>query len=266
MAGQPGTGTSQAQRPGGSRPGHSLPGWASVLAVVAHPDDESFGLGAVIDLFAQRGAAVHILCYTHGEASTLNESGADLRRAREAELREAAAVLGAASVTLSDYPDGHLAAVAPARLAAEAGQLARQHQADGLLVFDDTGITGHPDHQAATRAAMLAAGADGLPVLAWTLPAQVADQLRAETGQPFAGRVPGDAGVCVRVGRARQREAALLHASQISPTAVLWRRLQLQGECEHLRWLLPPRPLRDLTATGEGRADEHSTPRRRQHA
>jgi hypothetical protein len=21
---------------------------------------------------------------------------------------------------------------------------------------------------------------------------------------------------------------------------VLWRRLQLQGDCEHLRWLLPP--------------------------
>jgi len=24
------------------------------------------------------------------------------------------------------------------------------------------------------------------------------------------------------------------------PAAVLWRRLQLQGECEHLRWLIPP--------------------------
>jgi len=35
-------------------------------------------------------------------------------------------------------------------------------------------------------------------------------------------------------------EAALLHLSQVSPSAVRWRRLQLQGECEHLRWLVPP--------------------------
>ena len=30
-----------------------------------------------------------------------------------------------------------------------------------------------------------------------------------------------------------------LHATQISPAAVLWRGLQLLGECEYLRWLLP---------------------------
>ena len=66
-----------------ARPGRQLPAWASVLAVVAHPDDESFGLGAVIDRLAAGGAAVHVLCYTHGEASTLNETRADLRSARE---------------------------------------------------------------------------------------------------------------------------------------------------------------------------------------
>jgi hypothetical protein len=40
----------------------------------------------------------------------------------------------------------------------------------------------------------------------------------------------------VRVDRARQRRAALLHASQLT-WALLWRRLQLQGDCEHLRWI-----------------------------
>jgi LmbE family N-acetylglucosaminyl deacetylase len=91
-----------------ARPGRQLPAWAGVLAVVAHPDDESFGLGAVIGTLAAAGAAVHILCYTHGEASTLNETCADLRRAREQELSQAGAKLGAASVTLLDYPDGRL--------------------------------------------------------------------------------------------------------------------------------------------------------------
>ena len=76
--------------------------------MVAHPDDESFGLGAVIDRLATAVAAVHILCYTHGEASTLNETRADLHRAREQELIQAGAELGAASVTLLDYPDGRL--------------------------------------------------------------------------------------------------------------------------------------------------------------
>ena len=118
--------------------------------------------------------------------------------------------------------------------------LATRHRADGLLAFDDTGITGHPDHQAATAAAVRAGTALALPVLAWALPADVADRLRAETGQTFAGQAPGSLDFRVPVDRACQRKAAGLHASQISPGAVVWRRLELQGDTEHLRWLLPP--------------------------
>jgi N-acetylglucosamine malate deacetylase 2 len=223
-----------------SRPGRLLPGWRAVLAVVAHPDDETFGLGAVADTFAAGGTAVHVLCFTHGEASTLNENHAELRKARDRELRQAAAELGIAAVTLLDYPDGHLADVASGELSGQVTRLAARCGAEGLLVFDDTGITSHPDHQAATRAAVRAAPAAHLPVLAWTLQGTVADRLRAETGAAFTGQPPGRIDLCVRVDRARQRRAALLHASQISPAAVLWRRLQLQGDCEHLRWLLPP--------------------------
>jgi LmbE family N-acetylglucosaminyl deacetylase len=225
------------------RPGRLLPAWRSVLAVVAHPDDESFGLGAVIGQLTANGTAVHVLCYTRGEASTLNETGTDLRRARETELRQAGAELGVASVTLLDYPDAGLVGVPAAELSAHAAGLAASTGADGLLTFDNTGITSHPDHQAATRAAVQAAMDAGLPVLAWTLPAAVAARLRAETGQDFAGQQADRIDLCVRVSRDRQRRAALLHASQISPTAVLWRRLQLQGDCEHLRWLIPRRTL-----------------------
>jgi N-acetylglucosamine malate deacetylase 2 len=223
-----------------ARPGRALPAWPSVLAVVAHPDDETFGLGAVIDALVTGGAAVHVLCYTHGEASTLNETRADLHRAREAELRQAGAELGAASVSLLDYPDGRLAGSDPAGLAAQAAAAAASRRVSGLLVFDDTGITGHPDHRAATAAAVRAARQAGLPVLAWALTDAVAGQLRGETGQGFAGQPDNMIDLCVRVSRSRQRRAALLHASQVSPSAVLWRRLQLQGECEHLRWLVPP--------------------------
>jgi hypothetical protein len=81
------------------RPGRLLPAWRQALAVVAHPDDETFGLGAVADCFSAGGTAVHVLCFTHGEASTLNENHAELRQARARELRQAAAELGVVTVT-----------------------------------------------------------------------------------------------------------------------------------------------------------------------
>jgi N-acetylglucosamine malate deacetylase 2 len=225
-----------------TRPGRGLPHWRRVLLVVAHPDDETFGLGAIAGRFADAGASVHVLCFTHGEASTLNHNDAELHQERATELRRAADELGLAGVTLLGYPDGHLAEAPAGELSAHVTRLADRVGADGLLAFDETGVTGHPDHQAATRAAQRAATAAGLPVLAWVLAEPVADRLRAETGAAFAGQPPDQIDLCVRVDRTRQRRAALLHASQVSPTAVLWRRLQLQGDCEHLRWLVPPDP------------------------
>jgi N-acetylglucosamine malate deacetylase 2 len=229
--------------PGDGRFGRAmtlLPAWPRVLVVIAHPDDESFGLGAVIGRLAEAGAGVHIVCYTHGGASTLNQTQADLHRARETELRRAAAELGAADVMLLDYPDGGLADIPAAELVGHVTTgVARAHPS-GVLVFDDTGVTGHPDHRAATGAAVLAGRRAGLPVLAWTLPAAVAARLSAETGQGFAGQPPDRIDLRVHVSREQQRRAALLHASQISPAAVLWRRLRLLGDWEYLRWLVPP--------------------------
>jgi LmbE family N-acetylglucosaminyl deacetylase len=61
----------------------------SVLAVVAHPDDESFGLGAVLTAIAATGSQVRVLCLTRGEASTLR-GGNDLGELRRTELTMAA--------------------------------------------------------------------------------------------------------------------------------------------------------------------------------
>ena len=78
------------------------------LVVVAHPDDESFGCGSLIAHAAGRGAEVTVVCATRGEAGTPayeldpNES---LASVREAELRAAAAILGAARVDVLDYRD-----------------------------------------------------------------------------------------------------------------------------------------------------------------
>ncbi len=227
---------------GAAADGQNPPAWSRVLAVVAHPDDETFGLGAVIDLMRQAGASVDDLCFTHGEASTLNETGATLHAARSRELRQASAELGVTAVDQLDYADGQLSCVPAAELAARIISALDQYRPDGMLVFDETGVTGHPDHQAATAAALHAARSRGLPVLAWALPDAIADQLLRETGQPFAGQPSSRLDLHLRVNRATQRQAALAHASQISPSAVLWRRLQLLGDHEHLRWLRSPDP------------------------
>lgn len=114
---------------------------------------------------------------------------------------------------------------------------ARVAQPEGLLVFDSSGVTGHPDHPAATAAALAAADALDLPVLAWTLPEAVAGALNREYGTDFTGRPGNQIDRVVRVDRSRQREAAAAHASQAIPTSVLWRRLELLGDREHLRVL-----------------------------
>lgn len=212
-----------------------LPGWRSVLAVVAHPDDESFGLGAVLSAFATAGARVDILCLTHGEASTLHGVVGDLHEVRAVELAAAAVELGVRGTVLLSYPDGALASVCPTVLAGEVVDAARDTGADGLLVFDPSGVTGHPDHVAATAAAQRAAEALDLPVLGWTLPAAVAKRLNREQGTSFRGHRPEDVDREVDVDRGRQLAAAAAHASQALPTSVLWRRLELLGEREWLR-------------------------------
>src|SRR5699024_10827582 len=97
----------------------ALPAWRRVLVVVAHPDDESFGLGAVISSFTAADVVVDVLCLTRGEASTLHSVEGDLSTIREHELRAAADALGAHSVDLRRLPDGGLSDVDPAVLDTE---------------------------------------------------------------------------------------------------------------------------------------------------
>lgn len=214
-----------------------LPQWTSVLAVVAHPDDESFGLGAILSAFARAGAQVELLCLTHGEASTLRGVPDDLHSVRAAELDAAAEALGVTRTTLLDYPDGALSEVKRMALEAVVVGAAETAQADGLLVFDATGVTGHPDHAVATAAALLAAETMNLPVLGWTLPHDVAERLNQELGAAFAGRPDDEIDLRMRVDRDRQHVAIRAHASQAVPGSVLWRRLELLGDTECLRWL-----------------------------
>ena len=221
-----------------SRSAGHLPQMGEVLAVCAHPDDESFGLGAVLGALSDQATTTRVLCFTHGEASTLGETRRSLGEVRANELAAAAAVLGVEEVTLLGYADGHLGEVPLDELAQQVDEASGPAQV--LVVFDEGGITGHPDHCAATAAALLAARRRRLPVLAWAVPEQVASTLNAEHGTSFLGRRDAEVDIVVAVDRHRQRQAIACHASQSADNPVLWRRLELSGASEPLRWLRPP--------------------------
>ncbi len=228
-----------------SDPDRTLPRWESVLAVVAHPDDESFGLGAVIDEFIAHGSRVRVLCLTEGESSTLG-AGINLAQMRRDELDAASRELGVAGIALLHHPDGDLRSVGRHILAGEVVDEVGAGHADGLLVFDENGVTGHPDHEVATAAALLAAEILDLPVLAWTLPTSVADQLNAEldgAGRRFSGRPPEEIDLNIAVDRRHQVAASRAHHTQALPSSPLWRRLELLGGWEHLRWLRRAEPV-----------------------
>lgn len=215
----------------------SLPPWNRVLAVVAHPDDESFGLGAVLSTFVAAGSRVDVVCFTRGEASTLHAVEGDLAQIRTRELRNAADALGLGAVDLHDHPDGGLAGVPVQTLVAECERSVGVDGVDGVLVFAPNGITGHPDHIAATQAGIDFGLARNTPVLGWALPADVAAALSRESGAPFAGVPPEQIDITITVDRATQLTAIDCHPSQVLPGAVLWRRLELLGDRENLVWL-----------------------------
>jgi LmbE family N-acetylglucosaminyl deacetylase len=213
-----------------------------VLAVVAHPDDESFGLGAVLSVFTESHRTAAVLCFTHGEGSTLGQDAGDLHTVRARELAAAAQELGVEAVRLLGYPDGRLADVDLDALRDDVTAAIDDVAADVLLVFDEGGVSGHPDHLRATEAAVAAAGTRGLPVVAWSLPESVARTLNSEFGTAFRGRTSAELGSTLTVDRARQRRAIARHRSQSAHNPVLWRRLALQDEHEWVRSLEVPGP------------------------
>jgi len=138
-----------------------------LLAVFAHPDDETFGAGGTLALYAQRGASVHLVCATRGE---VGEAPPDLKgfptvgAMRESELRCAAGILGLAGVHFLGYRDSGMPgspdnthpqafAAAPVEETARATALyIRKLRPQVVMTFDPIGGYRHPDHIAAHRA------------------------------------------------------------------------------------------------------------------
>jgi LmbE family N-acetylglucosaminyl deacetylase len=218
-------------------------GCGPVLAVVAHPDDESFGLGAILAGLAAAGAEVRVVCLTYGEASTLGATP-DLAEVRHWELTEAAERLGVAAVVLHDFPDGRLSDIATAVV--DAVVEASLGDAATLVAFEPGGVTGHCDHRAATASAHRVAGRHRLTMVEWGVAATVAAALNAEFATTFVA-LDGDGSVDVAVDRAAQRAAIACHQSQARGNPVLARRLELAGLVERIRVRQPLRSVETMS-------------------
>ncbi|MEW6241863.1 MAG: PIG-L deacetylase family protein [Chloroflexota bacterium] len=130
---------------------------ASLLAVFAHPDDESFRPGGTLALLARRGARVQVLTATRGQAGSRGNpplcAPEELPAMREKELCCACNALGIQPPLLLDYQDGQLAEADPEGLVAQILQIVRETRPQVMLTFGADGLSGHPDHIAIGQAA-----------------------------------------------------------------------------------------------------------------
>jgi LmbE family N-acetylglucosaminyl deacetylase len=131
----------------------ALPPARRVLAFAPHPDDETFGCGGALALYARAGAQVSVVVLTDGSAQVDADERAAHVAAREAETRAALACLGVSDVAFWGLPDRGLAA--ETGLASRIAQTIAQARAQVVLAPSLWEI--HPDHVAVGRAALAAA-------------------------------------------------------------------------------------------------------------
>lgn len=131
-----------------------------LLAVFAHPDDESFRCGGALALLARRGVRVHVLTATQGEAGSCGDPplcrADELPAVRERELRCACAALGTEPPGLLDYRDGALADVDEGEAVAQVVAAIRELRPQVLLTWPPDGLSGHSDHVAVSHWTALA--------------------------------------------------------------------------------------------------------------
>jgi len=151
----------------------------SLLAVFAHPDDESFGIGGTLARYAAEGVKVCLICATGGEEGEIYDPSLGTREQiaeiRERELRCACRVLGISELHLLGYRDSgmegtpanqdprSLVQADPHEVVGRIVRLIRQIRPQVMVTFEEGGGYGHPDHKAIHRHAKAAFYAAGDP-------------------------------------------------------------------------------------------------------
>jgi LmbE family N-acetylglucosaminyl deacetylase len=144
----------------------------TILAVLAHPDDETFGLGGTLALYAQKGFDTYYVCATRGEAGTVDaehlKGFKDIAELRTDELTRAAKHLGLKDVFFLGYRDSdmpgsennkHPDAQVAHPIDEVAGRIVkyiRELKPDIVITHDPIGGYKHPDHIHLHKATKLA--------------------------------------------------------------------------------------------------------------
>jgi LmbE family N-acetylglucosaminyl deacetylase len=237
-------------------PSGSLAG-RTILAVFAHPDDESLACGGTLARAADAGATTVLLCATRGERGSISNAAlvpdGDLGRVRTNELRDAAAVLGLSELEVHDHPDGDLRWADVPELHDEIVAAIDRWHPDAVVTFDEDGLYWHLDHvgiHERTLAAVQSLGSAAPPLYFVTMPQgamrELVEAARAKAGGRadaslwgiapeafgFAAEQPTFV-VDVREWIGRKLDALKCHRTQMGPdNPIAW-----VGEEDARRWL-----------------------------
>ena len=150
-----------------------MPNNLKLMCVLAHPDDESLGVGGTLAKYASEGIATHLITATRGErgrfGDALESPGLEVvGRTREKELLDAARELDIQEVNFLDYVDGSLDRADPTEAVGKIVEHLRRVRPQVVITFGPEGAYGHPDHiaicQFTTAAVACAADPDfGVP-------------------------------------------------------------------------------------------------------
>ncbi len=155
-----------------------------ILAVFAHPDDESLACGGTLARLAEEGFRVVVMCASHGERGgpTGPVRSDALGHTRVREMEAAATVLGISEVIVCDHPDGELRWEHVGEFHGELVTYMRRHVPAAVITFGEDGLYWHPDHigvHERTMSAVRSLGADAPPVYLVTMARGVMTELTA---------------------------------------------------------------------------------------
>ncbi len=156
----------------------------TLMAVHAHPDDESSSTGGVLATYSDAGIRTVVVTCTNGEFGDApggvkpGEDGHDAEKVAElrlAELAKACGILGVSEVETLGYHDSGMpdweyrnrpeafCNVPLATVAGRIGSLIEQYRPQVVVTYDDKGPYQHPDHVHAAQAAIEAVAGTGIP-------------------------------------------------------------------------------------------------------
>jgi LmbE family N-acetylglucosaminyl deacetylase len=127
-----------------------------LLAIFAHPDDESMGFGGALAKYSAEGVETYLICATRGErgwfgSGEQNPGLEKLGQLRTDELLRAGEKLGLRGVSFLDYIDGDFDMADPGDVIGKIAAHIRRLEPQVVVTFPPDGGYGHPDHIASSQ-------------------------------------------------------------------------------------------------------------------